>query len=92
MTASKAHLIARFHQNHDLNIRLIGFDLVKENIVQLKEGRIDWIISQSPILQGARAVKTMFDLFVHKTEPKKIQYVPLDIIIRENLDYYIDFQ
>lgn len=92
VTASKAHLIARFHQNHDLNIRLIGFDLVKENIVYLREGRIDWIISQSPIQQGARAVKTMFDLFVYKTEPKKIQYVPLDIIIRENLDYYIDFQ
>ncbi len=42
--------------------------------------------------QGAWAIKTLFDLFMYKTVPKKTQYVPLDIIVRENLDYYIDFQ
>lgn len=91
VTTSKAHLIARFHQNHDLNIRLIGFDLVEENIKRLRDGSIDWIISQNPVQQGARAVKTLFDLFIYKTKPKKMQHVPLDIIIRENLDFYLDF-
>jgi LacI family transcriptional regulator len=92
VTTSKAHVVAQFHQKHELNIHLVGFDLVDGNIKCLREGSIDWIISQSPILQGARAVTTMFDLFIHKSEPKKIQYVPLDIIIRENLDFYIEFQ
>jgi len=92
VTTSKAHEVAEFHQKHDLNIRLIGFDLVDGNINCLREGSIDWIISQSPIQQGARAVKTLFDLLFHKTEPKLVQYVPLDVIIRENLDFYIDFQ
>ena len=92
VTTSKAHVVARFHQQHELDIRLIGFDLVDENINCLRNGSIDWIISQNPIQQGARAVKTFFDLLFHKVEPKPIQYVPLDIIIRENLDFYIDFQ
>jgi len=92
VTTSKAHVVAGFHRKHDLNIRLVGFDLVDGNINCLKEGNIDWIISQSPIQQGARAVRTLFDLLIHKAEPKLVQYVPLDIIIRENLDFYIDFQ
>lgn len=92
VTTSKSHLVASFHLNHELNIRLIGFDLVEGNINRLRDGSIDWIISQSPIQQGACAVKTLFDLFIYKTEPKKTQYVPLDIIVHENLDYYLDFQ
>jgi len=92
VTTSKAHVVAGFHRKHDLNIRLIGFDLVDGNINCLREGSIDWIISQRPIQQGARAVKTLFDLLIHKAEPKPVQYVPLDIIIHENLDFYIDFQ
>ena len=92
VTTSKANVVARFHQQHDLDIRLIGFDLVDENINCLRNGSIDWIISQSPIQQGARAVKTVFDLLIHKAQPKPIQYVPLDIVIRENLDFCIDFQ
>lgn len=92
VTTSKAHQVAHFHQKHGLNIRLIGFDLVEENISKLRDGSIDWIISQDPIQQGARAVKNMFDLFFYKSEPKKIQHVPLDIVIRENLDFHLDFR
>ena len=82
-------MVAGFHADHELDIRLIGFDLVEDNISRLREGSIDWIISQSPIQQGVCAVKTLFDLLVNKIVPNKTQYVPLDIIIRENLDYYL---
>ncbi|MCK9413735.1 MAG: substrate-binding domain-containing protein [Prolixibacteraceae bacterium] len=91
VTTSRAHLVAGFHSDHELDIRLIGFDLVEENINQLRNGSIDWIISQSPIQQGVCAVKTLFDLLVNKIVPKKTQYVPLDIIIRENLDFYLTY-
>jgi LacI family transcriptional regulator len=91
VTNSRAFLISEFHRFHDLDIRLVGFDLVKENIEQLKSGRIDYIISQSPVQQGKLAIKTLFDYFVYKKSPEKVQYVPLDIIIRENLDFYLSF-
>lgn len=88
---SKAFLVSDFHQKHDLDIRLVGYDLVQENIQHLKQGGIDYLISQSPRQQGIRAVQSLFNLFVYKHVPPKIQHVPLDIIIRENVDFYLDF-
>ncbi len=91
VTNSEAHLVAEFHTLHELNIRVVGFDLVKGNIDGLKLGGIDYVISQSPVQQGYRALQILFKLFIYKESPVKIQYVPLDIIIKENVDFYIDF-
>lgn len=91
VTNSKAFLVSEFHQKHELDVRLAGYDLVEANIEHLRNGGIDFIISQSPVQQGKRAIQTLFDYFVWKKEPEKIQHVPLDIIIRENLDFYINF-
>lgn len=91
-TNSKAHLAADFHKTHELDIRLVGYDLVEENIKYLKSGEIDYLISQSPMQQGMKAVQTLFELFVYKNEPPKVRHVPLDIIVRENVDFYMNFQ
>ncbi|MEZ4970029.1 MAG: substrate-binding domain-containing protein [Flavobacteriaceae bacterium] len=89
---SGAHIISRYHALHDLELKVVGFDLVPGNVVELKNGNIDYIISQRPVFQGLTAVKVLFDFFVYKKLPHSIQYVPLDIIIKENVDYYINFQ
>lgn len=91
VTNSMGHMVSNFHLLHNLDIRIIGFDLVKENVKHLKNGGIDYIISQSPMQQGIRAVQDLFEFFIYKKEPVKSQYVPLDIIMKENVDYYIDF-
>ncbi len=91
VTNSKAFLVSEYHLKNKMDKKLTGFDLVEENIDHLKNGGIDYIISQSPIQQGARAIQTLFEFFIFKNLPPKTQYVPLDIIIRENLDYYLEF-
>ncbi len=91
VTNSKAFLVSDFHLTHELDIRVVGYDLVQENINHLKSGGIDFLISQSPLSQGMKAVQTLFELFVYKREPAKVQNVPLDIIIRENVDFYLNF-
>ena len=91
VTNSKAYLISEFHKEKKLDIRLVGYDLVEENVSHVKNGGIDFIISQSPLQQGKRAIQTFFDYFVFKKEPEKVQHTPLDIIIRENLDFYLRF-
>lgn len=88
---SKAFMVSEFHKLHHLNVRLIGYDLVEENVQHVRDGSIDFIISQNPIQQGQRAIQTFFNYFVYKTEPEKVQHVPLDIIIRENLEFYLRF-
>ncbi|MEZ5104752.1 MAG: LacI family DNA-binding transcriptional regulator [Draconibacterium sp.] len=91
VTNSKAFLVSDFHLTHELNIKIVGYDLVQENVSHLKSGSIDFLISQSPQQQGMKAVQSLFELFVYKKEPEKIQNVPLDIIIRENVDFYLNF-
>ena len=91
VTNSKAFLVSGYHLANKMDIRLAGFDLVEENIIHLKNGGIDYIISQSPIQQGARAIQSLFEFFIIKNIPPATQYVPLDIIIRENLDFYLKF-
>jgi len=91
-TNSRAHIIAKYHAMHELPIKLIGFDMLQANIHEMKSGNIDFLISQRPISQSAIALKTLFDFFVQKKSPAQIQHVPLDIIIKENVDYYIKFQ
>ncbi len=90
VTNSRAYQVAHFHEVHDLDIKLMGFDLVEKNQYYLKIGKIDCIISQSPIQQGKRAIKTMFDLLYYKTTPVETQYIPLDIIIKENLEFKVN--
>jgi LacI family transcriptional regulator len=91
VTNSKAHMVSDFHLKHELDIKIVGFDLVDSNIEHLKLGGIDYIISQSPMQQGLKAVQVLFDLFIYKNIPLKVQHVPLDIIIKENVDFYVDF-
>lgn len=92
VTNSRAHIIARYHALHELSIQVIGFDMLSENVLEMKRGNIAYLISQRPISQGKMAVKALFNFFVHKKSPARIQYLPLDIIIKENIDYYIKFQ
>lgn len=92
VTNSRAHIVARYHAIHELSIKVIGFDMLRDNILEMKKGNITYLISQRPISQGKMAVKALFKFFVHKKAPLKIQHLPLDIIIKENIDYYIRFQ
>ncbi len=90
VTNSRSHLIATFHRNHELDIQVIGFDLIEENINQLKNDGIKYLISQNPFFQGKWAVQAFFDFFVYRKTPKKIHHVPIDIIIKENLEFYLN--
>ncbi len=69
-------------------LRLIGFDPTKENIKKLKEGTIDILISQRSDLMGYKGVYALFRHVVLKEEIPKELLTPLDILIKENIDYY----
>lgn len=90
VTNSRAHIISKFHRVHELTTKVIGFDLIRKNIDEMHNGAIEFLISQSPVFQGKKAVQTLFDFFMYNKTPMKVQYVPLDIIIKENIDYYIN--
>ncbi|MFP4365724.1 MAG: substrate-binding domain-containing protein [Bacteroidales bacterium] len=90
VTNSMVFHVARFLEKKGLNdIVLIGYDLLDENMAYLRKGGIDFIISQRPHEQGFRSVMALFHHLVLKKEVDRNQYLPIDIITRENLGHYI---
>lgn len=70
------------------NIHLIGYDLVPENIEYVKENVIDFLISLRPELQGYHAVMTLYNYLVLGNAVENKINVPIDILTKENLDFY----
>lgn len=89
VSTSKAYEIAPYLQAYRREeIRLVGYDLLERNTHFLREGVIDFLINQNPKKQGYRGLYALADLLVFKKEVAPIKYLPLDIITRENLQYY----
>ena len=86
---SRCHLVAKFLQSEKVNKPvLIGYDLIQENIKYLKMGAIDFLISQKPEDQAYKAIKSLFDFILMGKKTDKTNYSPIDIIVKENIDYY----
>lgn len=83
-------LVKFFNPEESQKYDVVGFDMIDPNIRFLKEDKIDFIINQNPILQGYTGIMNFVNHFVLKKDVKKIQYLPLDIVIKENVDFYID--
>lgn len=73
-------------------IRLIGHDAIKRNINGLKDNKISFILSQRPEIQGYDAVKALANYFLFNQSPDKINFMPIDILIKENVDYYNNYK
>lgn len=72
------------------DVKLVGFDLISENLTFLKQDKINFLINQNPLKQGFLGVMNIFNHLILKKEPTKIQYLPLDVIMLENMQYYLE--
>jgi LacI family transcriptional regulator len=90
MTGSRSYLIALYLEKRGLNsIDLIGYDLLDLNVKYLKSGSIRFLIGQRPEEQTYKAIKKLFEyLSLHKI-PEKIEYLPVDIVTSENVDFFL---
>lgn len=89
VTNSRVFTVASFLQNsHRKNISLIGYDFIKENIQHLNTGVIDFLICHKPEEQAYRAVMALYQTLVMGSSVEKIQYMPIDIITKENYEFY----
>jgi len=75
--------------NQGRRIPVIGYDLIAENITSLKNGAISCIINQRPFEQGYSSVFTLFRYIVLQQPSSTSIYMPIDIVTKENADYYI---
>ncbi len=70
-------------------LRIVGFDLLNQNLRYLRENRIAFLINQNPVQQGYQGIMNLYTHLVRKEEVEPIQYLPLDIVVTENVDYYL---
>jgi LacI family transcriptional regulator len=90
---SRVHLVAGyFEKNNITDVILIGYDLLQQNIVYLEKGIIQSLICQKPEEQGYKGVFSLFNHLFLKIPVDKLNYSPIDIIMKENIEYYKNFK
>jgi LacI family transcriptional regulator len=86
---SRAHFVAKYlFEKKIKNVILIGYDLINENLKYLKNGTVKFLISQNPEDQGYNSVMALFNFLLSKKPVEKLNYSPIDIVIKENLANY----
>lgn len=73
------------------NMQLIGYDLLDQNINYLKRGVISLLLGQRPEKQSYLSAKDMCKKLIFNQEVTKINYMPIDILIKENIEAYMHF-
>lgn len=88
ITNSKTHLIAKFLKLHP-RLKVIGYDLIPENIKLIQEGTIDILLNQNPKLQGNYGVSFLAEYLLYGRQMPKRKLLPIDILTKENIEGYL---
>ena len=91
VTTSKTYKVARsIKKSNATSIKLIGYDLLGENITYLNQGVINFLINQNPKGQTYFSLEYLVEHFLFNKEIPNQKLLPIDVINSENLDSYID--
>ncbi|NUO00555.1 MAG: substrate-binding domain-containing protein [Saprospiraceae bacterium] len=93
VTNSRAYRVVNALDEAVVNrIKIVGFDLLQENLKHLYDNKINFLINQNPVEQGYIGLMDLFKFIFLKQEPEPIHYLPLDIVVAENVQYYLNKQ
>ncbi|MCK7555153.1 LacI family DNA-binding transcriptional regulator [Chitinophaga sedimenti] len=89
VTNSRVSTVAHYlEETGKTDIRLIGYDFLQDNITALRQGIIDFLICQKPQEQGHKGIMALYNYLVHGATIERQQYMPIDIITKENCFNY----
>ncbi len=93
VTNSKVYNVGRLIEKYKLfELKVIGHDLLKENVTFLKKDIVHFLICQRPEEQGYNAINKIFRYVVQKRATARENYTSIDIVTKENVDYYKEFK
>jgi LacI family transcriptional regulator len=72
------------------NIRLIGYDILEENLRYLRAGIIDFLINQNPKRQAFLCIGHLANHLIFKKSAPERDLFPLEVITQQNVDSYIN--
>lgn len=83
-------IVASFLARHGKNgIRLVGYDMLDENLKYLRAGVIDFLINQNPKYQASRGIRHLVNHVLFKKHVPPTDLFPLEIITPLNVDSYL---
>lgn len=86
---SKAYIIGEYLQKEKMDdFNLIGYDMLQRNVDCLKQGGVNFLIAQQPRLQGYNGIQSLCDYLILKKQVKPLNYMPIDLLTKDNIDYY----
>lgn len=89
---SRGNIVSDYLQNNNIkDIKMVCMDATTANIAAVKKGQIDFLIGQRPDYQGFHAMKTLLEYLIFKKPVKVQNFVQIDIITKETIDYYKSF-
>jgi LacI family transcriptional regulator len=93
VTNSRVFNVGRLIEKFQLfELKVIGHDLLKENVAYLKKDIVHFLICQRPEEQGYNAINKIFRYVVQKRITARENYTSIDIVTKENVDYYKEFK
>lgn len=86
---SKAHLVGDYLlKTNRRDVQIMGYDVVGKNANCLREGSISFLIAQHAYRQGYYCVETLFRAIVMKEKVDAVNYMPIELLAKENIDFY----
>ena len=86
---SKAHIVGDFLlKTNRRDVQIMGYDMVEKNARCLREGSISFLIAQHAYMQGYSCVDSLFRAIVLKKKVAPINYMPIELLMKENVDFY----
>lgn len=86
---SKAHLVGDFLlRSNRRAVQIMGYDMVAKNAECLRQGSISFLIAQHAYMQGYSCVETLFEAMVLKKKVTPVNYMPIELLTKENVDFY----
>ena len=89
-TSKGTYLMAAFlERNNRQALKLIGYDMLEQNVRYLQKGIINFLIHQNPQRQAFLGIKYLVGHLILKKPAPAHELLPLEIISPENIDSYI---
>jgi LacI family transcriptional regulator len=61
---------------------------VPKNADCVRNGSISFLVAQHAYMQGFSCVSTLFDAIVLKKAVTPVNYMPIELLSRENIEFY----
>jgi len=86
---SKSYIIGEFLQRTNRRgIQIMGYDIIDRNAKCMRLGSISFLIAQHAFMQGYNCIDTLFKAIVLKMRVDPVNYMPIELLSKENIDFY----